>query len=51
MNKFEKLKEKLEEHLRIANVRGQKDKALRLETEELEILINMLDIICANNKI
>lgn len=42
MNKeLEKLlKEKMEEHLRVAKMRGFKDKAMRLTTEEIEIIVN-----------
>ena len=44
MNKeLEKLlKEKMEEHLKIAKMRGFKDKAMRLTIEEIEIIVKKL---------
>lgn len=37
------LKEKMQEHLRIANCRGSKDKTMRLTTDEIKIIIEKLD--------
>lgn len=37
------LKEKMEEHLRVANCRGFKDKAMKLTTDEIKIIIEKLD--------
>lgn len=36
------LKEKMQQHLKVANDRGFKDKAMRLTTEEIEIIIQKL---------
>lgn len=36
------LKEKMEEHLRIAKIRGFGDKVMRLTTEEIEIIVEKL---------
>lgn len=44
MDKIKELKEKMEEHLRIAKCRGFKDKTMRLTTEELEIIVEKLNL-------
>ena len=36
------LKEKMQQHLKVANDRGFKDKTMRLTTEEIEIIIQKL---------
>lgn len=41
--KIKQLKEKMIEHLAIANRRGFKDKAMKFTTEEIKIIIEKLD--------
>ncbi|XZH78493.1 hypothetical protein ACSW8S_16645 (plasmid) [Clostridium perfringens] len=41
-NQKEQLLDKMKEHLKIAQSRGFKDKALRLTTQEIEIIIKEL---------